>query len=55
MAVRAHGWTKEETIRGALLGHEGVEHKIPVNVYYDDILKLLAARRSGTWAAASAR
>ena len=43
MAVRAHGWTREEAIRGVLLGHEGIEHMLPVNVYYDDILKLLAA------------
>jgi hypothetical protein len=42
MAVRAHGWTREEAIRGVLLGHEGVEHMLPVNLYYDDILKLLA-------------
>ena len=43
LAVRAHGWAREEAIRGVLLGHEGMEHMLPVNVYYDDILKLLAA------------
>ena len=43
MAVRAHGWAREEAIRGVLLGHEGIEHMLAVNVYYDDILKLLAA------------
>ena len=43
LAVRAHGWAREEAIRGALLGHEGVEHMLPVNIYYDDILKLFAA------------
>jgi Tol biopolymer transport system component len=43
LAVRAHGWAREEAIRGVLLGHEGMEHTLPVNDYYDDILKLLAA------------
>jgi imidazolonepropionase-like amidohydrolase len=43
LAVRAHGWAREEAIRGVLLGHEGMEHMLPVNDYYDDILKLLAA------------
>jgi len=43
LPVRAHAFAREEAIRGVLLGHEGVEHMLSVNMYYDDILKLFAA------------
>jgi imidazolonepropionase-like amidohydrolase/Tol biopolymer transport system component len=42
LPVRAHGMIREEVIREALLGVAGVEHMLPTNMYYDDILQLLA-------------
>lgn len=43
LPVRAHGFIREEIIREALLGVAGEEHMSPTNMYYDDILQLLAA------------
>ena len=47
LPVAAHGLFREEIVRGALLGHAREEHMLPVNVYYDDLLQLLAA--TGTY------
>ncbi|HEX8798145.1 MAG TPA: amidohydrolase family protein, partial [Terriglobales bacterium] len=41
--VSAHGFFREEIVRGALLGHAVKNHILPVNMYYDDLLQLLAA------------
>ena len=47
LPVAAHGLFREEIVRGAILGHAREEHMLPVNVYYDDLLQLLAA--TGTY------
>ena len=47
LSVAAHGLFREEIVRGALLGHAREEHMLPVNVYYDDLLQLIAA--TGTY------
>ena len=47
LPVSAHGLFREEIIRGALTGHAMKAHMLPVNVYYDDLLKLLTA--TGTY------
>jgi imidazolonepropionase-like amidohydrolase len=41
--VSAHGFCREEIVRGALIGHAFKNHMLPVNLYYDDLLQLLAA------------
>ena len=46
LPVAAHGLFREEVVRGVLLGHTREEHMLPVNVYYDDLLQLLAATRT---------
>jgi Tol biopolymer transport system component len=43
LPVSAHGLFREEIVRGALIGHAMKAHMLPINVYYDDILKLLTA------------
>ena len=47
LPVSAHGLFSEEIIRGALIGHAMKAHMLPVNVYNDDLLQLLAA--TGTY------
>ena len=47
LPVSAHGLFREEIVRGALIGHAMKAHMLPVNVYYDDLLQLLAA--TGTY------
>ena len=47
LPVSAHGLFSEEIVRGALIGHAMKAHMLPVNVYYDDLLQLLAA--TGTY------
>ena len=47
LPVSAHGLFRQEIVRGALIGHAMKAHMIPVNVYYDDLLQLLAA--TGTY------
>jgi imidazolonepropionase-like amidohydrolase len=43
LSVSAHGPFREETVRGAILGHAMKAHMLPVNLYYDDLLQLLTA------------
>jgi imidazolonepropionase-like amidohydrolase len=47
LPVSAHGLFSEEIVRGALIGHAFKSHMLPVNMYYDDLLRLLAA--TGTY------
>ena len=47
LPVSAHGLFREEVVRGALIGHAMKAHMLPVNVYYNDLLQLMAA--TGTY------